>query len=268
MKYLKERDFVERCYIYILDNFLSSVARKGAVSHDKGERDVVTDIDFQIEKYLLAELKQYFPTDNIISEEFNSDNTLNGRSWTIDPVDGTINFSKGSFLFGFQIALLDGNKPLLSYIFLPDLNQKYMAVDGEGAYLNDERIFVKQDCVIEKALVSIGSFSIKNPKLAEHEFELLKRIHKKVLGIRMYGSGAFDCAAMASGFTQAHIMFATHIWDVAPGLLLCKEAGAIVTKVDGSQLDINYPSYLFSANKEITSFIAENSLSLLKESTI
>ncbi|MEG1806020.1 MAG: inositol monophosphatase, partial [Clostridia bacterium] len=239
-------------------------ARAAAVNHDKGERDVVTDIDLAIEKYLISELKLHFPSDNIVSEEFNGDNVLNGRTWTIDPIDGTINFSKGSFLFGFQIALLDGVKPMLSYIFLPDLDNKFMAVEGEGAYLNDERIYIKNDCPLEKAIVSIGSFSNSNKELADYEFELVKMLQQKVLGIRMFGTGAFDCASVAASFVQAHFMFATHVWDVAPGALLCKEAGAIVTKVDGSEYDVNYPSYLFSSNKEIADYFADCAAKLPK----
>ncbi|MEG1805232.1 MAG: inositol monophosphatase family protein, partial [Clostridia bacterium] len=105
MKYLKERDFVERSYFHILEHYLSKAVRTSEENHNKGEQEVVTDIGLSIKKYLISELKIYFPSDNILSEEVDSDNELNGRTWAIDPIDGTINFSKGSFLFGFQIAL-------------------------------------------------------------------------------------------------------------------------------------------------------------------
>lgn len=258
MKYLKERDFVERCYRNIVERYLTKSARLKAVNYEKGEKDVVTDIDFEIEKYFIKELNQYFPKDNIISEEFNSNNVLQGRTWTIDPIDGTINFSRGSFIFGLQIALIENEKPVLSYIFIPELNNQYMAIDGEGAYLNDERIYINKNYKPDKAIISIGSFSHKFEQLKDYEFELLKLLQEKVMGIRLFGSSAFDCATVASSMVQAHFMFALNLWDVAPGALLCKEAGAIVTKIDGSEFQISCPSYLFSSNAQITELFVES----------
>ena len=254
MSYQLEKILIENCFNFVTDNFLTSESIAKANYYQKGLKDVVTDIDFAVEKYIIKKIKEVFPRDTIISEEFNPNKTMTTRSWVIDPIDGTINFSLGSSIYGCQVALIENNIPVFSYIFIPSLNQRFYAIKGEGAYLNNEKLTIRSSVSLEKAVISLGSFSNKNHKLADYEHDLLKILQKGVMGVRMFGSSAFDTTCVASSKVHAHFLFTKNLWDIAPGLLICKEAGAVVTKVDGSPFQLGYPSYLLSANQNITNF--------------
>ena len=256
MSYQLEKNLIENCFNHINETYLTNEALTKSQHYQKGIKDVVTDIDFAVEKYLIAKIKELFKDDTIISEEFNPNNTVSNRSWVIDPIDGTINFSLGSPIFGCQVALIENDEPVFSYIYLPKLNQRYYAIKGEGAYLNNVKLQVNSSIPLENAVISLGSFSNKNQLLADYEHDLLKILQKGVMNTRMFGSSAFDMTAVSSSHVQAHFLFTKNLWDITPGLLICLESGVIVTKVDGSPYELGYPSYLLSSNKEITDYFA------------
>ena len=106
----------------------------------KGKKgDLVTNFDFEIEKFIIAEINKEYKNFTIVSEEFNKDATLQDNCFTIDPIDGTINFAHNIPLWGIQVGLIREGKTCAAVIFLPKLNELYSA-DETGAYLNGKKI--------------------------------------------------------------------------------------------------------------------------------
>lgn len=252
MKHSKEIEFmktaVERAY--------AEISREEMRVTDKGEFDSVTNLDYGMEKVLLAMLKESFPDDRVVSEEFNTDNELGGRCWTIDPIDGTVNMAHNTNMYGVQIAFLIDQSVEASLIYLPCYNEMYTAVRGEGAFCNGKRV-----CVAKRRLgncmVSLGDFSHRKPVQSEQQMRLVERLRTKVSKLRLYGAACVDFAFLASGRTDAMIMFTKHLWDIAPGWLLSEEAGAKVVNLKGEAYTFGDDEILAIANEELAQLMIE-----------
>ena len=223
---------------------------------DKDGFDLVTDADENIEAYLLKQIHEHFPEDRILSEETGSKTKIEGRTWTVDPIDGTVNMAKGIPLFGIQCSLFDGGECVMSAIWLPVFDECYTAVKGKGAFCNGEPLHVKP-CEANRAMVSFGDFSHKRIDDFTDQHRMLYLLSTHVAKIRMFGSAAVDLAAVASGVTNATVIFTRNQWDLAPGILLCREAGAVVTDQEGKEYTLESRGVVAAADKELADLIKE-----------
>ena len=203
-------------------------------TYEKSEYDVVTNVDYSVEQYLMDRIREIEPDAVFLSEEYNPQTAMQGRVWIIDPIDGTCNFSHGMDLFGVQCALFDRGEVQLSVIYLPFRDECFTALRGEGAWLNGESLR-PQTRSPEKSIISFGDFIHKSPELMEIEHAAMKRIASRVERIRMVGAASIDFAYCAAGRFDGNVTFTDNKWDIMPGLLLCKEAGLIVTDVFGEK---------------------------------
>lgn len=206
---------------------------------DKGEYDCVTNIDKDMEKYISRRIREKFPNDKIVGEEFSAEYGLpTSRAWVIDPVDGTVNMSHGLGLFGVQVGLFDGGEIVASVIYLPVFDEIYSAVKGEGANLNGKRISV-QERTLNNAIITVGDCSHKPQYIQDIVGGIVSKFKPKVGKIRNYGAASFEFACLAGGKTDGHIIFTKNIWDLYPGLLLSSEAGAKILSPTGDEYDYN-----------------------------
>lgn len=258
MKFSREYEVVKQIINDLNKLYFSKLNDLNIDISEKGKNDIVTSIDLAVEEYTIKQLQINFPEDNIISEETKNVVNLSDRNWVIDPIDGTCNFASNIPCFGFQIALIDKENPLFSVIYLPELNQLYHAEKGFGAYLNDKRISTSDNKLLEKSIVTLGDFSKSNDTSISDQLDIYPKLYDKILRFRMFGASCFDFCFLASGKTHIHIMFSNKIWDIMPGLLLAKEAGAYITNLDGSEFDINEGAFIVSANKNLNEAILEH----------
>ncbi len=201
------------------------------ISKDKGRFDVVTNNDYKIEEYLIRTIESNFSKDNILSEETNSNTLIQERTWTIDPIDGTYNMSRKSPLFGIQCALYKDDEIVFSIVYLPMLNELYHAEKGCGSYLNGKKITVIQND-LEHSAVSFGDFPHKRIADFQDEHRIMSNLSASIAKVRMFGSACIDFVYLASGRTDGTIIFTKNKWDIAPGILIASEAGAIIRSLD------------------------------------
>lgn len=200
-----------------------AISQKQFEVHQKDDRgDLVTNLDVEIEQFLIGEIKKEFPDFTVVSEESNPDKAMTDNCFIIDPIDGTINFANGIPLWGIQMACRKGGRVIASVIDLPKMNEFYHA-DETGAYLNDERITIGE-VPIKNALYSIdGRGSVNEAvKMREHAG-----------GYRRLGAACVAFAYMASGRIHGVSYRLENHWDFEPGLFLCKMAGATIKDVKG-----------------------------------
>lgn len=194
------------------------ISRKNREVHEKDDKgDLVTNLDLEIEKYLINEIKNHYPDFDIVSEEYNTDGKVTDNCFIIDPIDGTVNFANGLPLWGIQIACIKNGETIASVIDLPDLNEFYYA-DKTGAYLNDQKISVKE-VPLKNTLYSIfGTNSVSDTKkMREHSR------NNRDFGV-ICAAFAFVARGRIHG---ASVNFGVkHPWDYEPGLFLCEMAGA------------------------------------------
>ena len=199
---------------------------------DKDIFDIVTDNDMKIERKLLSVINTVFPDDRILREETNFETIIKKRTWTIDPIDGTYNMSRGIPLYGVQCALYDDNEVVLSIVYLPEFKEIYTAQKNQGAYLNGKRIIVRNSD-LNHSVVSFGDFPHKRPMDFRDEQIIMNDLSFKIAKIRMFGSACIDFAYIASGKTDGTIIFTKNRWDIDPGILLAREAGARIKSLEG-----------------------------------
>lgn len=188
--------------------------------NDKGHRDLLTNLDLSIEKYILKELGKNFPGVKIVSEEFNTEIKAEGTYFVIDPVDGTINFANGlNFLWGVQIAYIENDVTVASAIFLP-ASDSYSAARGFGAYKNGKRFFtIKKDPA--HSLISVDCILSKNDCL------LMSELDKDILKFRHFGACCIHAVLMAEGRIGGYVEYDGYPWDILPGFLIMEEAGCV-----------------------------------------
>lgn len=198
-------------------------------THLKGENDLVTDCDIAVEKYIIDEIKALFPEDHIISEETNGGNQLEGRTWIIDPIDGTVNFAKGIPLFGLQVALVIDSEPYYAAIYLPFSGEMFTAMKDQGAFVNGQPLEVSKVTKLKESLVSFGDFTSRanGEKTRANQIATVQNIHDNIRKLKMFGSSSVDFAFLAAGKTDAHVIFTRNLWDLIPGYFIATQAGGV-----------------------------------------
>ena len=243
---MKELEFLKRT----LPLAYATCCEKDVVVSDKAEFDVVTNVDKAIELFFAAELKKEFPDDVLLGEEFSSQLEAEGRTWILDPIDGTYNFSIGSRLFGVQAALMDQGEVIVSVIYLPKFSELYEATRGGGAYCNGVKLSVS--CrEVSKSIVSFGDLSHPRPHDALEQGAMMQKAYGAIARLRMYGAACIDFANLASGKTEGVVLFTRNKWDLCPGILLAKEAGAILLSPDGEPYSFDSRGIVACNRKEI-----------------
>lgn len=232
-----------------------SFKEAGTVS-EKSKFDLVTERDLKIEEFIKAAIKESFPEDSILAEETMSRTALAGRTWTVDPIDGTVNMAKGLPLYGVQCALLIDSEPVVGVIYLPIVDMLFCASCGGGAYRDGERLSVS-DCEPRKASVSFGDFSHARPDDFTDQHRMVYLLSTQVAKLRMLGTAAWDFAALASGWIDATVLFTRNQWDLAPGRLIASEAGAVVCDLDGGEYSPSSRGIIAACDKDMAKLISE-----------
>ena len=204
----------------------------------KSAKDVVTIADVSSEKLIVDGLREAFPTHSIRTEEAGVVEGSDPRyRWIIDPVDGTVNFSRGIPLWGISIALHFEGKPLVAVVNLPKLGEMYTATKGGGAFMNGKPIHVSREDNPVHAIVSNGDFNVgdvakinaQNSRNFAHESETFERV-------KCLGSAVIEGCFTACGRIDCFVMTMSYPWDIAAISLIVEEAGGKATHIDGSPM--------------------------------
>ena len=223
----------------------------------KSAFDLVTDVDVNNEKYLTDAILATFPGDKIHAEEMSSTQEITGRTWVIDPIDGTNNFAHDIPTFGIQCCLFDGGEPRMAVIWLPCQDELYTAIEGQGCYLNGHKVVVDKSVTADTAVISTGDFTHKSDRLAALQYKAVGYLYPRVAKLRMYGAASVDYAFFVSGRLAATVFTTRNLWDIAPGILMSKEAGAILMGLDGQPYDFSKEGIMLAANEEIADLMRE-----------
>jgi myo-inositol-1(or 4)-monophosphatase len=205
----------------------------------KGPADFVSNADRRAEQIVFEELRKARPTYALLMEEGGEVAGTDGQHrWLVDPLDGTTNFLHSIPLFAVAIALERAGEIVASVIYNPVMDELYTAEKGGGAWMNDrKRLRVAGRRHLADAVIVTG---IKTQGLPNDALQLrqLAAINPAVAGIRRSGSISVDMAWLASGRYDGLWEAGLAPWDVAPGLLMVKEAGGFVSDFSGKSASI------------------------------
>ncbi len=193
----------------------------------KAENDYVTDMDRASERMIIAALRERFPEDGFLGEEYGVTERRDGM-WVIDPIDGTTNFVKNIPLYTISIAYMEKGELKLGVVYAPALDEMYTAVKGGGAFCNGQPIHVSAVTEPRDAVAAM-SFVHRHPEVAKKVMPQLAALLLEVNDFRRMGSAAFDLCCVACGRTEAFFEAKLELYDIAAGVLIVREAGGKVT---------------------------------------
>ncbi len=193
--------------------------------------DPVSEADLEAERTIRELLSAERPDDGILGEEGTQEPTANGRTWIVDPLDGTVNFLYGMRTWAVSIALEDSDGLAVGVVYNPVDDECFSARRGEGAALNGEPLHVTSCRSLDRAMVGTG-FSYEAPR-RETQAKLLVKVLPRVRDVRRAGAAALDLAYVAAGRNDAFYEHGLKRWDEAAGVLLVMEAGGVVGELPG-----------------------------------
>lgn len=243
-------------------------------THAMTTDEAVTEADRATQRLIVAALRKRFPGEGIIGEENDTGSAITaeipdpvGRTWVIDPIDGTNNYINGYGTFAVCIGLLEKGKPILGVVYDVARDAMYAAAAGEGAWLGSKRLQVPQTPLADSSMLMLTSNLIDQagrcPQWA------CKWIGQTNYKIRILGSAALEAIHVASGVAHGAVTVNGKLWDVAAAAAVVLEAGGVVTDLKGKDIfpyrldqytgaKVPFLAAAPAAHAELVKFIARN----------
>ena len=200
----------------------------------KGHNDFVSSADLAAEAAIIEVIHKHYPDHAIHAEE----SGISGESdhvMIIDPLDGTTNYLHGFPVFAVSIGLQINGRLEHAVVYDPMREELFTASKGEGAQLDGRKIRVSGNKDLDRALIGTGfQFRQADSEMGPY-LEMLGKVVKNTSGVRRPGAAALDLCYVAVGRLDAFWETGLQPWDLAAGTLIIREAGGIVSALDGGE---------------------------------
>jgi myo-inositol-1(or 4)-monophosphatase len=201
------------------------------ISTKTSSTDMVSEMDHAAEKLILDRLLGARPDDAVLAEEGGERPGTSGVRWVIDPLDGTTNYLYAHPRYSVSIAAEVDGQVVVGVVADPALGEVFTSVKGGGTRLNGEAVVHSGKEDLATALVATGFSYLGDRRAAQAA--VLTHLLPAVRDIRRHGVASLDLCWVACGRVDAYYEVGLQPWDVAAGVLIAAEAGAVVSGVDG-----------------------------------
>lgn len=204
-----------------------------------GSKEIVTEVDKEVEEICIKFLSSFFPKISVLAEEhYKREDTLPREGWVfiIDPIDGTAEFSKGSHEWSISLSAVNNLNPCVGMLLMPQDNLRFSACKGDGVTCNGKALLAKETSGSKKK-IAVSPRQVQIPEFrARIQRGELKPISVSTLTIKI--------VSILLGRADAGIYFpqegkSANIWDYAAAILLLEEFGGKMTSLDGSPMPFN-----------------------------
>jgi myo-inositol-1(or 4)-monophosphatase len=200
----------------------------------KGRNDFVSEVDRAAERAVIDTILKHYPDHAILAEESGAQ----GQSdflWVIDPLDGTTNYLHGFPVFAVSVAVMQTGRLEHGCVYDPMRQELFTASRGQGAELDGHKIRVSGCKSLDRALLGTG-FPFRDSAVpVEPYLRMLTKAIRETSGVRRPGAAALDLCYVGAGRLDAFWETGLHQWDIAAGALIIREAGGIISGLDGSE---------------------------------
>jgi myo-inositol-1(or 4)-monophosphatase len=211
------------------------VSNKGVTDGPVGPADVVTEADRETQRRVVEVLTELDPEATVVGEENDAAKTVpeTGRAWVIDPIDGTFNFVRGIHYWTTSVAATVDGEPVAACSILPALDRVYLG-DANGAYLDDEPVAVSDRGSARASTVALtippaygerSEYTAGTGDVYE-QFGTVVRLCSAQVTFALLARGALDGAVTPQR---------PNPWDSLAGAHLIRQAGGVVTDIDGDR---------------------------------
>jgi fructose-1,6-bisphosphatase/inositol monophosphatase family enzyme len=208
----------------------------------KGRGNLVSETDLEIERHVTDALLREFPDHRVLSEETASQTDSAGWVWVVDPLDGTKNYISGIPFFCVNIALCHDGEPVVAVTHDPNHGETFWAERGRGAWVNDEPARVSDKPTVQASVLGVDLGY--DDRRGSAVLQLVYRLFPGVQSVRIPGSAALGLAYVACGRYDLFLHHNLYPWDLAPGILLIREAGGVITDRRGEPIAISSPTVI------------------------
>ena len=218
----------------------------------KAPADLVTEADFAAQQRIREIIEREFPAHDFLGEEDDASTSSNKDSpyrWIVDPLDGTTNYVHGLPYFCVSVAVEHLGKVVAGTVFDPVHDDCFRAGAGQGAYRGTQRIHVSDVRRLCDALVVTG-FGPR-PRRDSAEVRQFLTMLDACQAVRRMGAAALNMCYLAAGHLDAYWASSVKTWDVAAGLLIIREAGGLVTGLEGADFNLEQPRLLAAATPQL-----------------
>ena len=208
-------------------------------SSNKSDGSLITSCDLWSDKTIVDALSIIAPNEGVLSEEGGKLVPNTNAYWIVDPLDGTTNFAAGIPYWSISVARFVDGTPQSSFLIIPTLNKKFVAIKGEGVWLNNKKIAVNKNDK-KSECVSLCSRSIKI---------LQKNPNSLFPGkIRLLGVSSLNLTSVAMGQTFGAIESTPKIWDIAAAWLLLEELNCSIEWLEMNPINLTAEQDLQDTN--------------------
>ena len=200
--------------------------------------DIVTQADTAAEEFVVARLSAERPDDGIVGEEGTSRPSRSGRTWVIDPVDGTYNFARGSDWWCSAIALSTADDVLLGAVHHAATRRTWVGGPSLPSTVDGEPLAPLPETSAEARCAT----TYLHPPFYRGEIgDAFARAVEQVGTLRMLGSGTMDATAIAEGRWDVLFQHSVEPWDRLPGAAIIRGAGgdSVVVPAAGVQWTVS-----------------------------
>ena len=209
----------------------------------KGKADFVTEVDREAERMIAASLTASVPGSLVMGEELSPDTPRTTPHapivWIVDPLDGTTNFLHRFPVYAVSIAAVRGGELVAGIVHHVPRDIRYTATRGGGAWQDGVRLAVSTVTEPGHALIGTG-VPFKDMAQWPVYRRQIEAVTAATAGIRRPGSAALDLADVAAGRFDGFWELKLAPWDIAAGVLLIREAGGVVTDLEGKNDVLNH----------------------------
>lgn len=231
----------------IRNSFLTDIT----IESKSDANDLVTNIDKETEQFFISRIRRDYPGHRVFGEEGFGDviEDMEGTIWLLDPIDGTMNFVHQKRNFAISLGIYIDGIGKLGYIYDVVNDDMYHGVQGGGAYYNDEKLKPLFETDISESIIGMNATWAVPNKYVDNQ-AIVKMI-QDVRGVRSYGSAALELAYLACGRIDAYISMRLSPWDIAGGMVIINEVGAIATNFSKEPANLLKQDTFIAANNSI-----------------
>ncbi len=244
-----------------LDTLFDSVSKRqledfgNITATNKADGSLITSCDIWSDKTIVEGISKISPNEGVLSEEGDKVVPQDDAFWVVDPLDGTTNFAAGIPYWSISVARFVNGKPQSSFLIIPTLKKKFLAIKGEGVWINDKKI-IRENNDQRSQCVSLCSRSIKI---------LQKKPNEVFPGkIRLLGVSSLNLTSVAMGQTFGAIESTPKIWDIAAAWLILEELNCVIDWLEINPANLSSGIDLTNVNFPLIAGRTKNNIKDLK----
>ncbi len=235
--------------VYETSHLIKKLLENNLEIENKSEKDWVTNIDKEAEKFLVENLLNFYPEASFLLEEETVTFNEKDEMFVIDPIDGTSNLIHQKEYFGISVAYFYKEEPVFGIVYDVMADKMYAGYKNEGATLNNQKLdMLNHDTRVENSIL-LGNITREGLFNVE-----LDEILDTIPTYRYLGSGALDTCRVAQGQASAYVFPQIKVWDIAASLIILNEVGGtfyLNGKIDTFTFNDQAQPLLACANKHV-----------------